>query len=102
MVFEVYSSRDLRLHPWFERSRAIVFQRPREWRAHLPLLLANSNALRPVGNLGELHDLIGGKPGDWKDLLSLIAQGYVEVDMSVPLGPKMPVVACRAKGYRDA
>lgn len=102
VTFEIYSRRDLEAHPRLRASRDIVYHRCRELDAHLPMRLAATFAGRPPRKLGEVHAFLGGTPEDWFDVLALVAKGHVEVDMDMPLGPDMPVIECRAKGYRDA
>jgi hypothetical protein len=102
MTFEIYSRRDLLHHPRLQASRDIIYRRCWELDPHLPMRLAAMTAGKPLADLGELHNLMGATPDHWDQLLALVAKGYVVVDMSAPLGPKMPVRECRSKGYRDA
>ena len=94
VTFERYTRAQLHRHPRLRASRDILYHRRRHLPQELPLQVAGMFAMRPFDTLGELHSRLGGTDETWFDVLSLVAQGVVEVDMDQQLGPEMPVRSC--------
>ncbi len=53
----------------------------------------------PPATLGDLQHLIGGGPGTWPFVLSLVGRGYVETAEKGRIGLKTRIAACRMKGF---
>ena len=98
LTFERYTRAQLRAHPRLPASRDILYHRPRHWPPELPMRVAGMFAMRAFATLGELHVRLGSSRDTWFDVLSLVAQGFVEVDMDRPLGLEMPVRSCFERG----
>lgn len=97
--FERYTRSQLAKHPRLRTSQDIIFHRSRDLPRELPLQAASLAAVSLPRTLGELHERLGRSNVVWEDVLSLVAQGYVEVDMGAAVGPGMSVVACHPWGY---
>lgn len=99
LTFERYTRAQLHAHPRLPASRDILYHRPRHWPLELPMQVAGMFAMRAFDTLGELHFQLGGSRDTWFDILSLVAQGFVEVDMDQPLGLQMLVRSCFDRGH---
>lgn len=99
LVCEYYTCSALAQHPRLRTSRDILFHRPRYWARELPYRIATMAALEHPATLGEIHRRLASPEVAFEDLVSLVAQGYIEVDLDFPVGPEMPVLSCNARGY---
>ena len=97
-TFERLTRSELASHPRLAASAEILFHRPRDLAPALPLRVASMAALEPFPDLGAVLHRLEGRAA-WEDVLALVARGHVEVDMSFPLGPDMPVVCCKPGGH---
>ncbi|MBV8458433.1 MAG: hypothetical protein JO122_17665 [Acetobacteraceae bacterium] len=49
--------------------------------------------------LGELHECLGRDRATWEQLLSLVANGHIEIDLDDGLHLSATLLACRVRGY---
>ena len=96
---ETYSSDDLLADRRLQTSKDILFHRPRPWPRELPHRIATMAAIERPATLGDLHRRLSAPDVAFEDVISLVAQGFVDVDLNHQLGTDMPVVACRAVGH---
>lgn len=96
---EFYGKAALAGHPRLRTSKEILFHRPRPWTPELPHRVATMAAMEHPDTLGGLHLRLGHSEVAFEDLVSLVAQGFIDVDLDFPVGPAMPVLACNARGY---
>lgn len=99
MQFDVLSDVQLAAHPHLQTARDILFHRYRDVPDEMVHRLGALAAAGPPPTLGELHVEVGGDELGWEQLLSLVAQGHVDVDLAYGLTPDTPVVACMLKGH---
>lgn len=97
VAFEVVTSGELAAHPRLKAAKHILFHRYWDCPGDLPLAVA-AMAGDPPRTLGDLQQNLGGQEETWPQILSLVAQGRVEVDLGGGLGPETGVLACRMEG----
>ncbi len=96
---ETLTRSEVLAHPRLAASQDILFYRPFEWEPELAFRLAASDALHPVQSLGDMHERLGEDEVPWSHVLSMVAQGFVEVDMDDEVGPAIKVLSCNHEGY---
>lgn len=96
---EFLAREEVRDHPHLPSARDLFFYRYHDWPDDLPRqasLLADQH--RPE-TLGDLHDCLRPDNVTWEQLLSLVANGHVEIDLDGGLQPSVALLACRIQGY---
>jgi hypothetical protein len=101
VTFEFLTDADLKASPCLPAAREIFHYRYWSCAQWLPLKIQEISMDTPPGTLGELHRRLGGAEDLWYQLLSMVAQGFVEVDLSASVGPEMPVLSTRMNGWRE-
>ena len=96
---ERLSRTELMSHPRLAASEELLFHRPRVWEPALPLRAAAMDAVQAVRDLGDLYVRLGSNSVCWEDVLSMVAQGFVSVNMDDAVGPAIRVVACNSVGH---
>lgn len=90
---------DVYRHPHLPLARDLFFYRYHDWPDDLPrqvALVADSE--RPE-TLGDLNECLGRERVTWEQLLSLVANGHIEIDLDGGLQPSAALLACRIRGY---
>lgn len=86
-------------HPHLRLARDLFFYRYHDWPNDLPRQVAVVATSERPETLGELHECLGRERVTWEQLLSLVANGHIEIDLDSGLQPDTPVLACRIQGY---
>lgn len=95
----VLTREELDDHPHLQAAKDLFYYRTRNWPADLPATIAAfANGALP-GTLGDLHGLLGGGEEAWANLLSLVAHGFIHVDLDAGLRPPTPILALRVEGW---
>ncbi|WP_156963780.1 hypothetical protein [Muricoccus aerilatus] len=99
LTYEFLMGEDLTVHPCLPASKEVIYHRPRETDPDLPCLAAAVfSESRPV-TLGDLQERLGRKVAALEDLISLVAQGFIQVDLRCKVDAGMTVLGCRTQGY---
>ena len=96
---EFLAPEEVRNHPHLPSARDLFFYRYHDWPDDLPRqasLMADRH--RPE-TLGDLHACLGPKNATWEQLLSLVANGHIEIDLDGGLQPSAALLSCRIQGY---
>lgn len=97
IFYEVVTEDEVATDPRLRAAQHILFHRYWDVPESLALDVASMSS-NPPATLGALHIRLGGRSETWPQLLSLVAQGFVDVDLGTKLGPEMSVIACKMKG----
>jgi hypothetical protein len=97
----VMTAAQLAEHPLLPAAKSLFIHRVREWPAQLPSELADRWSGECPTTLGAIHASLGGDGNSWLQLISLVAHGFVQIDLGYGIGTQTPVTACRHKGYRN-
>jgi hypothetical protein len=101
MEFDVLSDAELASHPRLRSAKEILFHRYWDVPDDLPYQVAIMAASHPPATLGELHERLGGGAVVWEQVLSLVAQGFVELEARPGLTAETGIRACKMKGHRQ-
>ena len=99
MTYEFLMGEELAVHPCLPASKDVIYHRPRETDPDLPCLAAAVFADRKPATLGDLQDLLGRNVAPFEDLISLVAQGFIQVDLRCKVDATMAVLGCCTQGY---
>jgi hypothetical protein len=93
------SRSELEGHPHLESAKEIFYHRYWDWPDDLPRDVAVMVSRGNARTLGDLLGRLGGGEATWRQLLSLISNGYVDVDLDEGLGKHTAVTAARIGGH---
>jgi hypothetical protein len=96
----IMTAAELAEHLLLPAAKSLFLNRVRDWPSQLPSAIADRWSDACPTTLGALHVSMGGDSASWLQLLSLVAHGFVQVDLHCGLHPQTPVTACRHAGYR--
>ena len=98
MGFRMVTERDLKAQPQLDNARALFRHRHLTVSMEKSFLLAKAVAEGHAATLGDLHQALGGDTAAWAALLTLAAQGCIEVNLDAPLDASNPVLRVTGRG----
>jgi hypothetical protein len=93
------SRTEVESHPHLPAAQEIFYHRYWEWPAELPREIAVICSRENIPTLGDLLLRLGGGDFVWRQILSLIANGHIEIDLDAGLGDATPISTCRIQGF---
>lgn len=100
MEFRVITDTELKSPPRLENAKTLFRHRHLPMPSEMGLALATAIAQGPLPTLGAVHEALNGSGEALVALLSLVANGFIEVDLDVPLGASTPIVRILGNGRR--
>ena len=95
VLFTVESLDELTSSVRVKVAEELYYHRYRDWPDGLAVTAAESDA----STLGELHAELGATPENWGQILSLVANGLIEIDLNRELAADTPILARSYEGY---
>ncbi len=96
----VVTREELEAHPHLQAAKSLFYHHTRNWPADLPFTVVAATGTTSLAILDDLHRLLGGSEVAWADILSLVAHGYIRVDLDAGLQPQTPILALQVEGWR--
>ena len=88
-------------HPHLPLARELFYFRNHDWPEDLPRRVSMVTECKHPATLGDLYQSLGEQNVTWEQLLSLVANGHIEIDLDDGLVPSAALLACRVQGYRQ-
>jgi hypothetical protein len=86
-------------HPDLPAAKDLFYYRYWDRDDQLPFTVVTLFEENRSATLGSLHAGLGGGERKWAEILSLVANGHVEIDIGQGLNPATRVLDCRTRGW---
>lgn len=101
MRFQVITDADLKGSSRLNNAKTLFRHRDIPLPSTMSFALAAAVAHGPLPTLGAVHQALGGTNEAWIAVLGLVARGFIEADLGIPLGSSTRIIRIVGDGVRS-